>query len=139
VRIRFFPDQSDPLATAVQLIERAYRSGRRVAVRIEPQLAPLLGRKLWEERPGVFLPNVMADDSLAAATPILLCLPEQQAPDERPVWVNLARSLPETLPSCEWWFEVVGTGEADKGPARARYRRYKALGYLVDVAKGGGT
>lgn len=136
-RVRFYPDQAQPLAMAVRLIERAYRSGRWVTVCLAPEQAPALARLLWEERPGVFLPNVMADDPLAAETPIVLGVPGQPLPAERPVWVHLARTFPEPLPAGEWLFEVVGRAEADKAPARDRYRRYQAAGWVVEVARGG--
>ncbi|GLW59876.1 hypothetical protein Hthe01_02250 [Hydrogenophilus thermoluteolus] len=136
-RVRFFPDQSHPLDTAVRLIERAYRSGRQVAVRLEdePQLAAL-SKTLWESRPGFFLPNVRVRDPIAAETPIVLLLAEETVPTPRPVWVNLARAAFASLPDCEWLFEIVGTSEADKAPARERYRYYRALGCAVDVARG---
>lgn len=136
-RVRFFPDQPDVIATAVRLAERAYKSRRPVALRVEDEaLAAAVSKALWEARPGSFLPNVRATDPLAAETPIVLLLPPELPPTPRPVWVQIARSLVEPLPACEWLFEVIGQSEAEKRPARERYRRYQQLGCLVDVAKG---
>ncbi|MCX7945685.1 MAG: DNA polymerase III subunit chi [Hydrogenophilus sp.] len=129
LNIRFFIDEPDPLTRAVELVERAYRSGRGVALRAESLLLSELERRLWEGRARAFLPNLPAADPDAADTPIVLITPDEAPPNPRSVWVNLASPPFDPPNGCEWLFEIVGTAEAEKAQARARYRRYQQLGY----------
>ncbi len=133
-KVRFYVNEADSLARALALIARAYRSGRWIAVRCadEAQRAAL-DKLLWESQPGVFLPAVFGDDALAPETPIVLLLPHERPTPARPVWVQLARAPLESLPAAEWILEVVGRSEAEKAPARERWRRYQAAGCSVST------
>ncbi|GAB4176754.1 MAG: DNA polymerase III subunit chi [Rhodocyclaceae bacterium] len=128
-RIEFLHDAPDKLAAASRLIGEFYRQGRRVVVHApDPQLAQRLDRTLWTQPAIGFVPHCSADSPLAAETPVVIAA---RLPDgiHDGVLINLDGELPPGFARFERLIEIVGSDEADRVPARERYRFYRDRGY----------
>lgn len=128
-RVDFLHDVTDKLAAAARLAARCYAEQHRAVVFLDrADLAMRLDRQLWCQPALGFLPHVMADSPLAGDTPILLALPGM--PLAHFDWmINLGPELPPDFSRFERIIELVGADEADRIPARQRYRHYRDRGY----------
>lgn len=129
-RVRFYHNAPNPFALACELADSAYRSGRKVAVRL-PDVGAMrnFDALLWSHQPRAFIPHVSADSALAAETPIVLDV--AGAPTRWPhadILFNLATDVPPDAGQFRVVIEIVGQHEADRLPARARWHDYKAAG-----------
>lgn len=90
-------------------------------------------RQLWSFEPTGFYPHVAADDELAPQTPIvyhseetllpardLLILLDDEVPDD---WKMLFSRFGRVI-------DIVGATEAERQPARDRFKIYRAAGFL---------
>ncbi|THF58609.1 DNA polymerase III subunit chi [Pseudothauera rhizosphaerae] len=132
-RVQFYHDAPDRIALACELAARAYAGGRQVALRTaDGALARRLDQALWSFEQLAFVPHVMADSPLAAETPVVIG--RGDAPAAWPhgdILFNLADDLPPDLERFRVVVEIVGQSEAEKAPARQRYRHYKQLGLPI--------
>jgi DNA polymerase-3 subunit chi len=127
--IEFYHDAPDKIAVACRLIGRLYGEGRRVMVFApEPRVADQLDRMLWMQPAIGFFPHVRADSPLAAHTPIVIGGTLESLPHDD-VLVNLDGELPPGFARFERLIEIVGQEEADRLPARARFKFYRDRGY----------
>lgn len=127
-RVQFYHNTPDRLALTCELVEKAYASGRQVAIRVaDAALARRLDQHLWTATPLSFIPHVLTDSPLATETPVVI-----GAADKEPEWphgdllFNLAEDVPPGYEHFRAVIEIVGQSEAEKRPARARWQHYKA-------------
>lgn len=132
-RIDFHHDVPDKLATACRLIAQAWQSGKTVLVYApDGATAARLDRQLWAFQALSFVPHCGADSDLAPQTPVVISA-TLDVPGQNQVLVNLDGDLPPGFGRFEQLIEIVGTDEADKGPARARFKFYRERGYPLEA------
>ena len=127
----------DTLGYTCRLLRKAVGSGARVVVRANATVSGALDRALWNLSPVDFLAH--CDASAAAAvrvrSPVFLAgeSPPTLLAGEAPftVLVNLATSMPDPIDSYARVIEIVGTEEADRQAARARWKEYKSRGLSI--------
>ena len=138
--IDFYFNAADRLQVACRLAAKALAERKRVLIYApDAELATKLDRLMWTWPATGFLLHCPAHDALAAETPVLIGGDDEAA--EIPILLNLSADCPPHFASFERLLEVVGTDEADREPARARFRMYKSRGYAVashDLARDNG-
>ena len=131
--IDFYFNAGDRYTVACRLAAKALQQNKRLMVYApEPKVAQHIDRLLWTQQALSFLPHCMADDALAAETPLLICAGEN--PPELPpceILLNLAPGCPPRFERHERLLEIVSRDEDDRAAARERHKFYKARGYLI--------
>lgn len=136
-RIDFYHDAADKLAAACELIGEYQRAGRRVLVYApDPSVAGAIDRLLWMQPATGFVPHCVAGSSLAAETPVVVA-GTLDDPSHDDVLVNLDGELPAGFSRFRQLIEVVGRDEADRLPARGRYKHYRDRGYELHTQSRG--
>jgi DNA polymerase III subunit chi len=131
-RISFLHGADDRLQAAAQWLQQAW--ARREAVLVyapDAEVATRLDRVLWTQPQLSFTPHCFADAPLAGETPILLTANLDHPPQESCL-LNLANQLPPTFSRFEHLVEIVSTDDADRLPARERFKFYRERGYVID-------
>lgn len=131
--IDFYHGAQDKVQAACRLIGDLHARGRRILVYAPDEaLAAQVDRMLWVQPPTSFVPHCRIGSPLAAETPILIggSLDESR---HHEVLVNLDGDLPPAFSRFEQLIEIVGTDEADRQPARARFKFYRDRGYALQV------
>jgi DNA polymerase-3 subunit chi len=129
-RIDFHSNVPDKIAYACRLVRKA-RAANCTAVIVgsdQGQLAAL-DEALWTFSDQDFLPHVMADDALAAQTPVILATRDTQEFPHYQVLINLASETPPQFARFERMLEIVSSDAEDKIAGRERYRFYQQRGY----------
>jgi DNA polymerase-3 subunit chi len=130
-RIDFHHGAGDKIQAACRLIGGLYAEGRRVLVYAPADsVAAQVDRQLWVQPATGFVPHCRIEDALAAETPVLIGGSLDDAA-HHDVLVNLDGELPPAFSRFERVVEIVGTDEADRGPARARFKFYRDRGYAI--------
>jgi DNA polymerase-3 subunit chi len=130
-RIDFYHGAGNKVQTACRLIGELYAQGRRVLVYARADsLATQVDRQLWVHPATGFVPHCRIGTTLAAETPIVIggSLDDAAYHD---VLVNLDGELPSAFSRFEQLVEIVGTDDADRGPARERFKYYRDRGYAI--------
>ncbi|MFZ9406896.1 MAG: DNA polymerase III subunit chi [Burkholderiaceae bacterium] len=143
-RIDFHFNAADRLAYACRLVRKVHRAGHRIVVQCDaPELLRSLNEALWTFSPQDFIPHVLATDTLADRTPVLLADAEVPASlDMHEVLINLGRSTPAGFSRYERLIEVIGLDPADREAGRERWRFYRDRGYPLhthDLSASGAT
>lgn len=133
--MRFYHNAPDPFALACELATSAYRSGRKVAVRL-PDAGAMraFDALLWSHQQRAFVPHVAAASALADETPIVL-----DVAGTPPRWphadliFNLASDVPPDVDRFRVVIEIIGQDETQRTPARARWQHYKAAGLALEA------
>jgi DNA polymerase-3 subunit chi len=132
-RIEFLHDAPDRVAAAAEWLRGAFRKRQPVLVYVpERQMAEQLDRQLWAQPATGFVPHCDAGASLAAETPIILADQLEQLPHDRCL-LNLANELPPGFSRFEEVVEIVSTADADRLPARERFKFYRERGYAINA------
>jgi len=127
--IHFYHDAEDRVAAACHFAAKAWRAGRKVALSSpDPVESRRIDQWLWTFEPLAFVPHVAADSPLAEETPVVIGPPDVVWPHED-VLINLDEGIPPRFEHFQTVVEVVGRSEAERGPARTRWRHYKTAGY----------
>jgi len=131
-RIDFHTNVPDKVAYACRLVRKAWAANNRVVLMAEDdaQLAEL-NAAMWTFSATDFLPHVLADDALAASTPIILTdNDEAELPHtHKELLVNLSRRAPGQVAQFERMIEVISSDEDDAAAGRKRYVAYKQQDY----------
>ena len=139
-QIDFYFNAADRLQVACRLAAKALADGKRMLIYApDAELATRLDRLMWTWPATGFVPHCPAGDALAAETPVLISGDDEAA--DIPILLNLSADSPPHFASFERLLEVVGAEEAEREPARARFRLYKSRGYAVashDLARDNG-
>jgi DNA polymerase-3 subunit chi len=139
-RIDFYHDVDDKLQFACRLAAKAVAQSKRVLV-FAPDAAVARGfdQLLWTWPAIGFLPHCHVRDALAADTPVLLADDDSSLPHDE-VLLNLHHEQPAFFSRFERLIEIVSGDDADREPARARFRFYRDRGYEIhrhDMGKAG--
>lgn len=130
-RIDFHHGAGDKIQAACRLIVGLYAEGRRVLVYAPADgVVSQVDRQLWVQPATGFVPHCRIEDALAAETPVVIGGSLDDAA-HHDVLVNLDGELPPAFSRFERVVEIVGTDEADRGPARARFKFYRDRGYAI--------
>lgn len=127
--IDFYHGANDKVQAACRLIGDLYAERRKVLVYAPADAtAAQVDCLLWVQPSIGFVPHCRSDSPLAAETAILIgaSLDDTRHHD---VLVNLDGDLPPAFSRFERLIEIVGTDDADRQPARARYKFYRDRGY----------
>jgi len=130
-RIDFYSNSPSRLHTACQLAAKALARKTSVALFApDGELARSVDRMLWTFQATSFVPHCLAQDRLAAETPVLIVSSlEQMAQDE--LVINLSGECPPGFGRFRRLIEVVGLEEEERRLARLRWRFYKERGYEI--------
>ncbi len=129
-RVEFFFNVEDKLQKLAELSEKAIAKNVKLLMFTKnKEAASEIQLYLWS-LPQQFLPNHLASNALASATPIVVDWQgEQLLHDE--VLVNLQHPQPLFFSRFRRLIEIVGLDEADKADARVRYKFYRDRGYEI--------
>ncbi|MDO8959856.1 MAG: DNA polymerase III subunit chi [Rhodocyclaceae bacterium] len=131
-RISFLHGAADRIQAAAQWLQQAWADRRAVLVFVpDAEQAERLDRLLWTQPALSFLPHCRIDSPLAGETPILLADTLDGALQENCL-LNLGNTLPATFSRFEHLVEIVSIDDADRLPARERFKFYRERGYAVD-------
>lgn len=131
--IDFYHNAPDKVAIACRLLARLYAQGRRAVVFAPDEvLAGQLDRILWMQPATGFLPHVREESPLAAETPVIITGALQSLPHDE-VLLNLSAEPPPGFSRFEQLVEIVGREDADRVPARERYKFYRDRGYTLSA------
>ncbi len=129
--IDFYHGASDKVQAACRLIGELHAQGRKVLVYAPAEnLAERLDHQLWVQPATGFLPHCRVGAALAAETPVVIGGSLDDA-IHHDVLINLDGDLPPAFSRFERLLEIVGTDEADRGPARERFKFYRDRGYAI--------
>jgi DNA polymerase-3 subunit chi len=134
--VEFHFNVGEKLSYSCRLLRKAVTGGARLLVTGEPVQLAQLDELLWTFVPTSFLPHCLAeaDEAVRAASPVLLA-PALDAPAVmglgHGVLVNLGTEVPSGFERFERFIELVGSDDADRQAARARWSHYKRRGYAL--------
>lgn len=137
-RIDFAFGAPDRLRMACQVVRKRYLAGQRLVVYCkEGSRLAAFDRMLWAFDDTSFVPHVLANDPLAAETPVVLTAgdPWQAAQaavangQPQPWLLNLDDACPPGFDAFERLLEIVSDDPDDKQAARQRWRPYQGAGH----------
>lgn len=130
--VAFHFNVPDKLGYACRLLRKAHAAGGRIGVVGPQDLLGALDQALWSFSALDFVPHCLASAPapLLAATPIVLATDSAQLPPAQ-VLVNLGAAVPPGFERFERLIELVDTSDADRAPARQRWRHYAERGYVM--------
>ncbi len=125
-RIDFHTNVPDKIAYACRLVRKAWAAEHRVVLMTDDaqQLAEL-NAAMWNFSVIDFLPHVLASDTLAAQTPIILTDNDEAELPHTDLLVNLSRRSPNIVGQFKRMIEVISSDEEDAAAGRKRYVAYK--------------
>lgn len=134
-RIRFYYNTADPLALVCELVGKAVRPDRQVAIKCGSETeARQLDQLLWTHKPQSFIPHVGLSSPLAAETPVQLCATlEPVRWPHRDLLFNLTQVVAPEADEFKMIFEIVGRHDAEVQSARQRWQHYKRSGHHVEA------
>lgn len=131
-RISFLHGAPDRIQSAAQWLQQAWRERQPVLVYVpEAGQADRLDRLLWTQPQLSFVPHCAIDSPLAPETPILLTHRLDDPPRDNCL-LNLGNELPPGFSRFELLVEIVSTDDADRLPARERFKFYRDRGYAIE-------
>ncbi len=131
-RILFLHGASDRLTAAARWLADATLAKRSVVVFApQPEIAERFDRLLWTQPATGFLPHCRADSPLATESPIVIAGDLDTLPHDQAL-LNLGAEVPPGFARFEELIEVVSTADADRQPARERFRFYRERGYAPE-------
>jgi DNA polymerase-3 subunit chi len=129
-KIDFHSNVPDKLLHACRLARKAHLSDFKVVIYSPDQeLLSALDRALWTFSEQDFLPHVMAGDSLAAKTPLILSSDAEAELPHHQVLINLSAAVPDHFARFERLIEIVSAQQEDQAAGRERYGFYRQRGY----------
>ena len=130
-RVEFYFNVQDKLAKVSELCEKAIAKGRQLTVFTQDKkVGEELQQELWHFSPVSFLPSAFPQDNTADVSPIILdASGELLLQDD--ILINLKTDHPPFFSRFRYLVELVGSDEADKVAARARYKFYRDRGYQI--------
>lgn len=130
--VEFLHGAADRVQSAARWLQQAW--GRRESVLVyapDPEIAARLDRVLWTQPALSFLPHCASTSPLAAETPILLADRLDDPPHDGCL-LNLSNTLPSSFSRFQHLVEIVSTDDADRLPARERFKFYRDRGYAIE-------
>lgn len=131
-RIQFLHGAPDRLAAAARWVAEACAERRPVLIYApDASVAERIDRLLWTQAATGFVPHCRAEATLAAATPVLIAGNLDTLPQDQCL-LNLGDEVPPGFSRFEELVEIVSTAEADRLPARGRFKFYRERGYAPE-------
>ena len=120
--------REQPLLLVCELAKRGYAANLSILVLArDTAQAEAIDDLMWSFDPDEYLPHQIAGmDEDEDEAPILIAAPDTDVPP-RPLLINLRDAAPDG--SFERVLEVVPADPAARGPLRARWKHYQALGF----------
>ncbi len=143
-RIEFYSNVANKPDLLATLVEKALLKRRQITVFTEDiNSAAQVSDGLWQQQATSFLPNVMANHTHAAKTPIIIACKNNIAGQvdtviQDELLINLTAQEPQFFSRFTHLVEMVGNDESDKQNGRLRYKFYRDRGYEIrhiDYAK----
>jgi DNA polymerase III subunit chi len=130
-RVSFYSNVDNKHALISHLVQNALKQKRQVTLFVADALAAQqFSDVLWSQSAESFLPNVLANDSLATQTPIVIdWLAETIFQDD--ILINLQHNQPIFFSRFKHLIEMVSLDEHEKTAARKRYAFYRDCGYEI--------
>ena len=129
--IDFYFNANDRLQVACRLAGKAVAQKKRMLVYApDAEIARKIDQMLWIFPPISFVPHCLADDPLAAETPVLIASDSEQGSGSE-ILLNLAQDCPEFFPRYERLLEIVSQEDEDRRSGRTRYAWYRDRGYQI--------
>jgi DNA polymerase-3 subunit chi len=129
-RIDFHSNVPDKIAYACRLVRKARVAECSIVLFTDDQgQLVALDEALWTFSELDFVPHVMAEDALAAHTPVVLTRDERVTLPHHQVLINLSVKTPGHFAQFERMFEIVSSEVSDTAAGRERYRFYQQQGY----------
>ncbi len=129
-RVEFFFNVEDKLQKLAELSEKAINKNIKVMIlTADESTTTSVQQALWKH-PDSFLANCRSQDSLAAASPIVVDYQTDYLVHDE-LLINLQQSQTTIFSRFKTLIEIVGADEADKILARARYKFYRDRGYEI--------
>lgn len=130
--IAFHFNAPDPVAYACRLLRKAVASGAKLVVTGQPDTLRQLDAALWCFSPVEFVPHCLlrGDPRVINASPVILTTLIASAPHQQ-VLLNLGQAVPSGFEHFERVIEVVSLDDDERQQARARWKHYTALGYVI--------
>jgi DNA polymerase-3 subunit chi len=132
-RIDFHFNAPPGLIYPCRLARKIVRAGQR-AVFHHPDVAWLqrFNDELWSFSPQEFIAHVMADDPVAAQTPIVLAAAARDDLDCS-LLVNMGLEPPPFFSRFERLIELVSAEDSQRDAGRQRFRFYRERGYPIET------
>ncbi|MDI1297575.1 DNA polymerase III subunit chi [Methylotenera sp.] len=130
-RVEFYFNVSSKFAKTVELCEKALAKGRQLTIYTQNDaMSSEMQNLLWTHSSSSFLANSHVSEAHSQFSPIVIdAQGENLLQDD--VLINLQTAQPLFFSRFRYLVELVGSDEADKAAARARFRFYKDRGYDV--------
>lgn len=129
-QIAFHTNVKDKLDYICRLIRKANASAcRMIVLQDELEQCQHLDEMLWTFSDVSFLPHVVADNPLAAQTPIILTHHNIDSFPHHELLINLSQQIPVASASFERIIEIVSQHDDDKKAGRHRYKQYQQFGW----------
>lgn len=133
--VEFHHDAADKLGLACRVVGRFHQAGRKVVVFApDAAVAQRIDHLLWSQPALGFVPHVAAGNALAPETPVIIAATLDDATHDD-VLVNLDGDLPPGFARFRQLVEIVGLDEADRLPARQRFKFYRDRGYELRTVR----
>ncbi len=130
-RIYFYFNVANKREVISDLVLSALIKRRQVTIFTEDQnAASNVSANLWQNKQESFLPNVLANHTLAAQTPVVVHWQESQLFQDD-MLINLTAIEPSFFSRFTQLIELVSGDEQDKTVARQRYKFYRDRGYEI--------
>ncbi len=130
-RVLFYSNLTDKHAAIAVLVRRALAKKHLITIMAEgEQAANAYSQSLWQHSSTSFLSNVLASNTLAERTPVVVDWQENQLCQDD-ILINLSQSQLTVFSRFKQLIELVGVNEQEKMVARQRYKFYRDRGYEV--------
>lgn len=129
--IDFYFNAADRLQVACRLAGKALAQKKRLLVYApETGMAQKLDRMLWTWPATGFVPHCLAEDPLAAETPVVIATGPEPVP-ACDILLNLAADCPPRFESYDRVLEIVSTVDDERSAGRARFKFYRDRGFSI--------
>ena len=130
-QIDFYTHVENKERTACRLAAKAFAQDLRMTVLCpDTGVAARFDRMLWTFSATGFVPHCLADDPLAAITPIVVDV-EGAEPGHDQLLLNLRTEWPPLFSRFQRLIEIVSRDDEDRRLARERFRFYRDRGYEI--------
>jgi DNA polymerase-3 subunit chi len=130
-RIDFYFNVTDKQQATLEIVQSALYKRRQVTIFAKDEnMASDLSVNLWQNKPEIFLPNVLENHEVAEQTPVVIYW-QEKALLQDDMLINLASIELGFFSRFTQLVELVGDNESDKVAARARFKFYRDRGYEI--------
>ena len=131
-RIDFHTNITDKVSYACRLARKAYAARAKLVLLASNEAeAEMLDKALWSVSSTDFLPHVMATDSLAPVTPMIVTTTLEGEMPHYDMLVNLSQTTPPGFDRFVRVFEIISQDADDAAAGRKRYAAYKQQSYTL--------